>query len=199
MEALVIALDAQDNLDRVLDGGLGHGDGLEAALQGGVFFDVFPVLVEGGGADDLNLPPGEGGLEDVGGVHAALGVAGAHQIVDLVDEEDHVAVGLYLVHQALDPALELAPKLGAGHQGGEVQQLDLLLLELGGHLAPGDAQGQSLGHGGLAHARLADEAGVVFRPAGEDLHHTLDLLFPADDVVQAAASGFGGEVGAEVR
>ena len=56
-----------------------------------VLFNGLAVLVEGGGADDLNLPPGEGGLEDVGGVHAALGVSGAHDIVNLVDHEDDVA------------------------------------------------------------------------------------------------------------
>ena len=68
-----------------------HGDGLEAALQGGVLLDVLAVLGEGGGADDLDLAPGEGGLEDVGGVHAALGVARADDVVHLVDDEDDVA------------------------------------------------------------------------------------------------------------
>ena len=46
----------------VLDGGLLHDHGLEAALQGGVLLDVLAVLTEGGGADDLDLPAGEGGL-----------------------------------------------------------------------------------------------------------------------------------------
>ena len=60
--ALIIALDAQQNLDSVLHRGLRHGDRLEPALQGRVLLNVFAVFVEGGGADDLNLPPGEGGL-----------------------------------------------------------------------------------------------------------------------------------------
>ena len=79
------------DLQRVLDVRLVDRHGLEAALQRGVLFDVLAVLVEGGGADDLNLAPGQGGLEDVGGVHAALGVARAHDVVDLVDDEDDVA------------------------------------------------------------------------------------------------------------
>ena len=118
--------------------------------------------------------------------------------MDLVDEEDDISIGLHLVHQALDAALKLAPELGARHQGGQVQQLDLLVAQLGRDLPPGDAQGQALGHGGFAHAGLADEAGVVLGPAGKDLHHPLDLLLPADDVVQLAVSGFGGQIGAEV-
>ena len=79
------------DLQRILDIGLIHGDRLEAALQRGVLLDVLAVLVEGGGADDLNLAPAQGGLQDVGGVHAALGIAGAHDVVDLVDDEDDVA------------------------------------------------------------------------------------------------------------
>ena len=62
-------------------------DGLEAPLQGGVLLDVLAVLIEGGGADDLELAPAQGGLEDIGGVHAALGIAGAHDVVDLVDDQ----------------------------------------------------------------------------------------------------------------
>ena len=116
----------------------------------------------------------------------------------LVDKEDHVAIGLHLVHQTLDPALELPPELGAGHQGGEVQQLDLLLPELGGNLPLGDAQGQPLRHSGFAHAGFADEAGIVLGPAGEDLDHPLDLLLPADDGVQLSRPGPAGEVRAVV-
>jgi hypothetical protein len=33
-------------------------DGLETALQRSVFFDVFPVFVQGGGADALEFSPG---------------------------------------------------------------------------------------------------------------------------------------------
>ena len=75
MELLVIVGDAPEDLQGVLHIGLVDHHRLEAALQGGVLFDVLAVLVEGGGADDLDLAPAQGGLEDVGGVHAALGIA----------------------------------------------------------------------------------------------------------------------------
>ena len=71
--------------------------------------------------------------------------------------------------EALDPLLKLAAELGAGHQGGEVQPVELFALEAGGHLAPGNALGNALGDGGLAHAGFADEAGVVLLAAGQDL------------------------------
>ena len=59
---------------------------LEAALEGGVLFDVLAVLVDGGGADHVQLAPGQHGLEHVAGVHGPLGGAGADHGVQLVDE-----------------------------------------------------------------------------------------------------------------
>ena len=120
---------------RIVHGGLLHRHRLEPALEGGVLFDMLAVFVEGGGADDLDFPPGEGGLENVGGGHAALGVPGAHQVVHLVDEKDDVAFRLDLVHQALDAAFELAAELGARHEGGEIEQVDFLIQQAGRHLA----------------------------------------------------------------
>ena len=85
VEVLVIAAHALEDLDAVVDARLGHRDGLEAALEGRVLFDVLAVLGERRRADDLDLAARERGLEDVGGVHAALGIAGADDGMDLVD------------------------------------------------------------------------------------------------------------------
>ena len=62
VELLILGRQALEDLHRVLDGGLVHRHRLEAPLQGGVLLDGLAVLVEGGGADHLNLAPGEGGL-----------------------------------------------------------------------------------------------------------------------------------------
>ena len=51
--------------DGVLDRGLVDQHGLEAPLQGGVLLDVLAVLVEGGGADHVQLAAGQHGLEHV--------------------------------------------------------------------------------------------------------------------------------------
>jgi hypothetical protein len=68
-------------------------DGLEAPLEGGVLLDVLAVLVEGGRADAAQLAAGEHGLEHVAGVHGALGLAGADDRVQLVDEQEDAPVG----------------------------------------------------------------------------------------------------------
>ena len=188
-----VAQTLQD-LQRGLRRGLAHGDGLEPALQRRVLLDVLAVLVQGGGADDADLAAAQSGLEDVGGVHSALGGACAHDGVQLVDEQDHVAVLLHLVQGVLDALLELAAVLGAGHHAAQVKGQDALVQQLLGHVAGGDALGQTLGDGGLAYARLTDEHGVVLAAAGEDLDDPLDLLIPPDDGIQLAGAGGLGQV-----
>ena len=109
--------------------------------------------------------------------------------MDLVDDKDHVPGLADLLDEALHAAFKLAAELCARHQGRQVQQIDLLVPQLEGHIAGHDALGQALGDGGFAHARLADEAGVVLLAAVQDLHHALDLLLPPNDGVQLAVAG----------
>ena len=85
---LVLVLQAAQDRDRVLHRGLADHDGLEAALERGVLLDVLAVLVERRRADAAQLAARQRGLEHVGGVHGALGGAGAHERVELVDEAD---------------------------------------------------------------------------------------------------------------
>ena len=139
---------------------------LEAPLERRVLLDVLAVLVERRGADGVQLAAGEHRLEQVGGVHGALRGARAHDRVQLVDEQDDLALGvLDLLEHRLEALLELAAVLGAGDQRAQVERHDALLLEALGHVAAHDALGEALGDGGLAHARLADEHRVVLGAA----------------------------------
>ena len=125
---LVALLQAAQDGDRLLDRRLAHHDRLEAALEGGVLLDVLAVLGEGGGADAAQLAARQRRLEQVGGVHRALGGAGADQGVQLVDEEDDLAVGVDdLLDHRLEAVLELAAVLGAGDQRPHVEGDDAAL------------------------------------------------------------------------
>ena len=132
---LVAVPQALEDLDGVGQRRLLHLDGLEAALEGGVLLQVLAVLVEGGGPDGLQLAAGQHGLEDRGGVDGALGRAGADEGVQLVDEQDDVAAGADLLEHLLEALLEVTPVAGAGHQGAEVQGVELLALDGLGHVA----------------------------------------------------------------
>ena len=187
-----------EDLHRVLGRGLVDPDLGEAALQRGVALEVLAVLVERGGADRLQLAAGQSRLQDRGGVDRALGGAGADQVVELVDEKDDVAALGDLLHHLLQALLELAAVLGAGDQGGQVERVDLLVLQQLRHLAFVDAGGQALDHGGLADAGLAQQHRVVLGAAGEDLHDPLDLGLATDHRVELALLGEAGEVATEL-
>ena len=85
-----------------------------------------------------------------------------------------------------------APAMSAP-RSSETTRLSLSVL---GHVAADDPLGEALGDRGLADARLADEDRVVLRPPAQDLDDPPDLLVPADDRVELAGAGLGGEVAA---
>ena len=117
----------------------------------------------------------------------------------LVDDEDDVADTADLLDEPLHAALELAAELRARHERREVEQVDLLVAQLIGHVALGDALGKPLGDGRLADAGLADETGIVLLAAVEDLDDALQLLRPADHGVKLAVTGALREIDAVVR
>ena len=198
MVALEALADAEEDVHRLLEGGLLDHDRLEAALEGGVLLDVLAELVERGGADALQLAARQRRLQDVGRVDGALGSAGAHERVQLVDEEDGVVRAAQLLDDLLEPLLELAAVLRAGHQRADVQGEHPLVSQALGDVTADDAMSQALGDGRLAHAGLADEGGVVLAAAREDLDDALDLLLATDDRVELARPGGLGEVDAEL-
>ena len=115
--------------------------------------------------------------------------AGAHHRVQFVDEEHDVAGAGDFLQDGLEPLLEFAAELGAGHQRAHVQGDDAAILEALGHVAVDDPQGQALDDGRLAHARLADQHGVVLGTPREDLDHAADFLIAADHRVELSLPG----------
>ena len=118
--------------------------------------------------------------------------------MDFVDDEDDVPELFHLVDEPLHPVLKLAAELRAGDDGGHIHQIDLLVGQLAGNLSVDDALRERFGHRRFAHARLADEAGVVLLAAAENLHHALQLFFTADDGVQLLFARLAGQVHTEL-
>ncbi len=194
---LVAGGDVAQDLERLLGRrGLDH-DLLEAAFEGCVDLDVRAVFVARRGADGLQLAARQRGFEYVGRVEAALRRPRTDDRVDFVDEDDRVLRLAQLVEQLLHPLLEFAAELGARDEGRDIEREERLPGDRVGHLARGDAQGQPLDDGALAHARLADQDRVVLLAPREDLHHALDLPFAADHGVDPPFAGHAREVGAE--
>ena len=185
---LVTLLQTTQNADSVVHIRLVDQHTLETAFQCLVLFEVLLILGQGGGADSPQFASCKGGLQDIGCIHGPLATAGTHQRVDLVDEEDNLAVSLVdFADDALQPLLELAFILGASNQCAHVQTVDGLALQVLGHVAAHNAVRQALGYGRFTHTGLADEDGVVLCPAAEDLQHAAYLLVTSYHGVQLAS------------
>ena len=114
----------------------------------------------------------------------------------LINDQDDIAQGFDFVNQSLHSALKLAAELGSGYQSSQVKQVDFLVFQFIGYIAIGNADGKAFRHGGLAHTRFTDQAGIVFLPAVEDLDHTFGFSFPSNDGIQLMLAGTGGQIGA---
>ena len=90
---LIFFLEAAQDRDRILDRRLGDEDRLEAPRERRVLLDMLAIFVERGRADAMQFAARERGLQQIGGVHRAIGFAGADQRMHLVDEEDDAALG----------------------------------------------------------------------------------------------------------
>src|SRR5204862_8558 len=119
-----------------------------------------------------------------GGGTCVASRARAHQRVQLVDEQDDVLVLGDLVNDRLEPFLELAAVLGARDHRRHVERQDAMILQRVWALAARDQLRQPLDDGRLAHARLADQDGVVLLAPRQNLHHALDFLLAPDGRVE---------------
>ena len=195
MVQLVLLLNTAQDTDRVLDGRLSHHNGLEPARKGRVFFDVFAVLIQRGRADTMQFAPGKRGLDQVGGIHRAVGLPSAHQRVHLVDEQDDLTGSLgHLGQNGLEALFELTTVLRTSDQRTHVERQQLLVLQRFRHVAVDDAQGHALGNRGFTDAGLPDQNRVVLGAARQNLHRAADFLIPPDDRVDLALGRCLGQV-----
>ena len=198
VERLVAILDAQQDLDRLAFARRFDLDGLEPPLERAVLLDVLPVLGRRGGADAADLAARERRLEDVGRVERAFGRSGAHQRVQFVDEHDDVRVLGELLHDGLEALFELSAILRAGDDQRDVEGEDPLVGEEVRDVATHDLLRQAFDDGGLAHAGLADQDGVVLGAAAQHLLDALDFDVAPHQRVEAVLEGSLGEVAAEL-
>ena len=136
-------------------------------------------------------------LDHVARVHRALAAsAGTDDGVELVDEGDDLPGRvLDVVEHGLEPFLEFAAILRAGHHRTEVEGDDGLAFQALGDVARDDALGQALDDRGLADARLADEHRIVLGTTAQHLDDAANLVVAADDWVELAFPRLLREVG----
>ena len=190
----VFYAEAFEDEDRFIDAGGFDFDLLEAAFEGGIFFDVLAELIESRGPDALHFATAEGGFENIAGIHGALGASCANDRVEFVDEKNDIFCAADFIHDGLDALFELASVLGSCDHEGEVEGDDLFVAEEFGDISTGDFLGEAFDDGGLPDAGFADEDGVIFCAAAEDLDDAFDFVGATDDGIDFALLGEFGEI-----
>ena len=149
-----------------------------------VFGENGAVFVIGGGADTAQMAFGEGGFEQVGGIHgAASGAACADDGVDFVDKQDGMLdFGQFFEH-GFDAGFKVATVFGASQERAHIQRKHGGAGQRFGHIAVFQTISQALGQRGFAHAGLAHQKRIVFAAAAQGLHKAFQFYGAADQRV----------------
>ncbi|CDC75919.1 putative uncharacterized protein [Candidatus Colimorpha enterica] len=173
---------------RVLDRGLRDHDRLETSFKGGILFDILAGFVEGRCAYAVQLASCKHRLEQVAGIHCAVGLACADYCMKLIDEEDDLPFARFnFIQDGFQTLLEFAAVFCAGDECAHIKREYLAVLQIFRDIALDDTLGKSFGYCGLTDAGFTDEAGVVFCLTGKNTDDVSYLLVTSDDRVELLA------------
>ena len=197
MVRLVAVAQAFHDANGLFRGRFGNRKRLETARQGAVLLEVLAEFFKRGGANNLNLTTAQRRLQNSRSVNGTFGGTGANQRVNLIDEQDDLAIILHFLDALLQALFEFATELAACHQRGYVQRDNALAAQQIGHLVRHNELGQPFHYSGFAHTRLAQQQRVVLLATRQNLHHALYFFRAADNRVQLAIARFFRKIGAE--
>ena len=101
--------------------------------------------------------------------------------MQFINEQDDLALRVFdFLQHSFQTIFELAAILRASQHGSEIEADHTFVLQNLGNIAGDDSLGETLDDGGLSDPRLADEYGIIFRPARKYLDDTADLFVASD-------------------
>ena len=166
MVDFIAFLQAAQDGNGVLHGGLVDQDCLKAAFQGRVLFDVLSVFVQRRRADQMQLASREHRFQQIGGIHCPFGCSGSDDRVQFVDEEENLALRrLDLFQDGFEPFLKFTAKFGTGDKGTHIQGKKFFVFEAFGDIAFHDTNSQSFHDCSFSDSWFTDEHRIILRPA----------------------------------
>ena len=184
------------NFERFLRAGFADIDRLKASFQRRILLNMLAVFIQRRRADALHLAAGQRRLQDVRSIQAAFRLTCADDVMNLINEQQHVPGLGNLVHHILEAFLKFAAVLASGNHAADIQRQHPLVSQHLRYAAVHNALRQALRHGALAHAGFADDHGVILRPADEDLDHPLNLRIAPDHRIQLVLTRRLGQIAA---
>ena len=190
VEYLVPFFQATQNRNCILYGRLIYHNRLEPTLQGSIFLNILPVLVQCRCTNAMQFATCQHRLQEVACIHCAIRFPGTHNGMQLIDEQNDTALALlHLVQNRFQTLFEFATVLCAGDQGAQIQREDLPVFQVGRDIATHNSQCQTLCNGSFTDTRLTDQNRIVLGLSGEDSNDISYLIISADDRIQFSGTG----------
>ena len=165
-------------------------DNLETTFQCLVFLEIFLVFIERRGTDGPQFSSCQSRFQNIGGIHGPFTFTGAHKGVYLIDEKNYLAIGLYhFIDYGFESFLKLSLVFGAGNQRAHIERIDLLRLQIFGHVTAHNTVSQTFGNGRLTGTGFSYENRVVLGASAQNLQHAADFIITADDRIQFTRTG----------
>ena len=187
----VTLFETAENGNRILWSGLFNEHCLEAALEGLIFFKILLILLQRSGPDTAKLATRQGGLENVGGIHSPFTLTSPYKGVDFVDKEDDTAVCFSnFIYHALQSFFKFTLILGSSYERPHIEGVEVLILQIFGHIAAHNALCDTLNYGCFTRPRFPDKNGIVFCTTAQNLKHTAYFIIAPNDGIQLSATSF---------
>ncbi len=106
--------------------------------------------------------------------------------MQLVDKDDGVLALHEFFHDGFEAFFKLTAVLGAGDDEGKIERKNALVGKERRNITIGDALRKAFDNGRFANAGLANQNGIVFCAAAENLDDAFDLVFATDEGIQRA-------------
>ena len=185
MENLIPFLQSTKNGNGVFHSRLIYHNRLEPTFQGSVFFNIFPILIQSGGADAVKFSSCQHRFQHISGIHGTVSLTCPYDQMELINKQYDLSFAfLYFFQNGFQPFLELASVFGARHQSPHIQSKDLLIFQSVRNISLNDPLGQSLNGCSLTYSRLADEHRIILGLSGQYTDHVSDLTVTADHRIQ---------------
>ena len=145
----------------------------------------------------MQFASGQHRLEQIGRIHRAFRRAGAHDCMQLIDEQQNLPFGACISLRTAFNRSSNSPRNFAPATSDPMSSaMTFLVFSPSGTSPLTMRMRQPFDNGGFSDARFTDEHRIVLGSAGQDLNHTPDFFVATDDGIQLALPGQSSQVAA---
>ena len=162
---------------------------LKSSFQCAIFLNAVAIFVERGGTNALYRAPSQCRLHNIGRIHATRCATSANDGVYLVDKDDDVGIIFNLFKQSANTFFKLSAVFSASHHARHIQTNNAFIEEHRRGFAFGNELSQPFNDSTFAHARFANDDGIVLFSSTKNFCYAQNLPFSTHHGVESVLHG----------